>query len=90
MRVIKGGNNYPMNRYKIKLSKVYIFSLDGENKNSINDKIDYLLKKTKILDMPCIKYNVKIKVKRIADKNKLIKSYMNVIARKKSKKQSNV
>jgi len=74
-----------MNRYKIKISKEYIFALDGNNKEYINNEIDYLLKKTKILDMPCIKYNIKIKVKRIANKNKLIKSYINVLSRKKEK-----
>lgn len=53
-----------MNRYKIKISKEYNFSLDGESKSYINDEIDYLLKKTKILDMPYVGKKIKIKIKK--------------------------
>lgn len=53
-----------MNRYKIKISKEYIFCLNGENKEYIDDEIDYLLKKTKILDMPYVKSNIKFKIKK--------------------------
>lgn len=54
-----------MERYKIVLTKKYLFDLDGKSKKDIKEQVDYIVNESKILDMPCVDKDLKIKIKRI-------------------------
>ena len=66
-----------MKKYKINVIKRYSFTLDGENKKKINDKVDSILNESQILDLPYVRKDVRIKIRDLRkDKNnerKLIK-----------------
>lgn len=54
-----------MERYKVILTKKYIFDLDGKDKNGVMEQLDYIVNETKLLDMPYVKKDVRIKIKKI-------------------------
>lgn len=51
-------------RYKIRIIKKYDFELDGISDKDIKEQVDYILTHTKILDLPEIRKNIKIKIKK--------------------------
>lgn len=53
-----------MKRYKIKVIKKYDFNLDGENKKDVRNTVNYILNDTKILDLPYVKKDIKISVRK--------------------------
>ena len=53
-----------MERYKIVVIKKYIFDLDGKEKNEIMEQLDYIINKTTLLDMPYVKKDLKIQIKK--------------------------
>lgn len=59
-----------MNRYKVKLTKKYIFDLDGKNEENIREQVDYIMTQSKILDLPCVIKKIDVKVKRIKSRKK--------------------
>lgn len=44
-----------MKKYRIKITKKYIFDLDDNSKKNIFDQVNFVLYETKILDMPYVK-----------------------------------
>lgn len=44
-----------MKKYRIKITKKYIFDLDDKSKKNIFDQVDFVLYETKILDMPYVR-----------------------------------
>lgn len=58
-----------MKRYKIIISKKYVFSLSGEDKDEINKQVNTIMNESNILDLPYVKKYIKVKIKRIRRKN---------------------
>ena len=58
-----------MERYKVVVIKKYVFDLDDQDKKGVVEQLDYILNKTKLLDMPYIKKDLKVKVKIKEKKN---------------------
>ena len=58
-----------MRRYKITISKKYIFNLNGENKENINNQVNTIMNESNILDLPYVRKNIKVKIKRIRRKD---------------------
>ncbi len=58
-----------MKRYKIKISKKYIFSLNSEDKEEINKQVNTIMNESNILDLPYVKKDIKVKIKRIRRKD---------------------
>ena len=54
-----------MKRFKIKIIKLWDFSLDAENRDDVYKKIDDLMDNSVILDLPQVKKLVKIKISRV-------------------------
>jgi len=52
-----------MERYRIKLKKKYKFDLDGMDEKDIKDKINDIMCKTRILDMPFVNKKIKVNIK---------------------------
>lgn len=59
-----------MKRYKITIIKKYVFNLNGDDKENINNKVNTIMNESNILDLPYINKIIKIKIKRIRRKNK--------------------
>jgi len=58
-----------MKRYKIIISKKYVFNLSGEDKDEINKQVNTIMNGSNILDLPYVKKYIKVKIKRIRRKN---------------------
>lgn len=58
-----------MKRYKIKISKKYVFNLSGEDKEDINNQVNTIMNESNILDLPYVKKDIKVKIKRIRRKD---------------------
>jgi len=54
-----------MERYKVVVIKKYVFDLDDQDKKGVVEQLDYILNKTKLLDMPYIKKDLKVKIKKL-------------------------
>lgn len=54
-----------MKRYRIKIEKKYVFNLDGENTDDINDKVNTIMNESNILDLPYVKKNIRVKIMKI-------------------------
>lgn len=54
-----------MKRYKIKISKKYVFNLSGEDREEINKQVNTIMNESNILDLPYVKKYIKVKIKRI-------------------------
>lgn len=63
-----------MERYKVVVIKKYVFDLDGKDKKGVMEQLDYIVNETKLLDMPYVKKDLKIKIKKIKRKNNEEKS----------------
>lgn len=59
-----------MERYKVIVIKKYVFDLDGKDKKGVMEQLDYIVNETKLLDMPCVKKDLKVKIKKIRRKIK--------------------
>lgn len=44
-----------MKKYRIKITKKYIFDLDDKSNKNIFDQVNFVLYETEILDMPYVK-----------------------------------
>lgn len=58
-----------MKRYKIKISKKYVFNLSGEDKEDINNQVNTIMNESNILDLPYVKKDIKVEIKRIRRKD---------------------
>jgi len=58
-----------MKRYKIIISKKYVFNLSGEDKDEINKQVNTIMNESNILDLPYVKKYIKVKIKRIRRKD---------------------
>jgi len=58
-----------MKRYKIKISKKYVFNLSGEDREEINKQVNTIMNESNILDLPYVKKYIKVKIKRIRRKD---------------------
>lgn len=54
-----------MKRYKVVVIKKYVFDLDGKDKNGVMEQLDYIVNETKLLDMPYVKKDLKVKIKKL-------------------------
>lgn len=63
-----------MERYKVIVIKKYVFDLDGKDKKGVIEQLDYIVNETKLLDMPYVKKDLKVKIKKIKSKNNEEKS----------------
>ncbi len=63
-----------MERYKVVVIKKYVFDLDDKDKKGVMEQLDYIVNETKLLDMPYVKKDLKIKIKKIKRKNNEEKS----------------
>ena len=63
-----------MERYKVVVIKKYVFDLDDNDKKGVMEQLDYIVNETKLLDMPYVKKDLKIKIKKIKRKNNEEKS----------------
>lgn len=54
-----------MERYKVVVIKKYVFDLDGKDKEGVMEQLDYIVNETKLLDMPYVKKDLKVKIKRL-------------------------
>lgn len=54
-----------MERYRIKIKKIYVFDLDGENEKEIKKQINVVMNESRILDLPYINKSVKVSTKKI-------------------------
>lgn len=54
-----------MKRYKVVVIKKYVFDLDGKDKNGVMEQLDYIVNETKLLDMPYVKKELKVKIKKL-------------------------
>lgn len=54
-----------MERYKVVVYKKYVFDLDGKDKKGVMEQLDYIVNETKLLDMPYVKKNLKVKIKKL-------------------------
>jgi len=54
-----------MERYRIRIIKEYTFDLDGENTEDINNKVDTIINESHILDLPYVRKNIKVKIRKI-------------------------
>ena len=59
-----------MERYKVVVIKKYVFDLDGKDKKEVMEQLDYIVNETKLLDMPYVKKDLKIKIKKIRKRKK--------------------
>lgn len=54
-----------MERYKVVVIKKYVFDLDSKDKNGVMEQLDYIVNETKLLDMPYVKKDLKVKIKKL-------------------------
>lgn len=59
-----------MERYKVIVIKKYVFDLDGKDKKGVMEQLDYIINEIKLLDMPYVKKDLKVKIKKIRRKIK--------------------
>lgn len=53
-----------MNRYKVRVIKKYDFELDGKNEKNIQEQVEYIMTQTKILYMPYVRKQTRIRIKK--------------------------
>lgn len=54
-----------MKKYKIRITKKYTFTLDGEDRNDINNQVNTIMNESNILDLPYVRKNVRVKIKEL-------------------------
>ena len=54
-----------MKKYKIKITKKYTFTLDGEDRNDINNQVNTIMNESNILALPYVRKNVRVKIKEL-------------------------
>lgn len=54
-----------MKKYKIRIIKKYTFTLDGEDRNDINNQVNTIMNESNILDLPYVRKNVRVKIKEL-------------------------
>lgn len=54
-----------MKKYKIKITKRYNFTLTGESRDDVNDMVDTIINESRILDLPHVRKNIKVKIKEV-------------------------
>lgn len=54
-----------MKKYKIRITKKYTFTLDGEDRNDINNQVSTIMNESNILDLPYVRKNVRVKIKEL-------------------------
>lgn len=54
-----------MKKYKIRITKKYTFTLDGEDRNDINNQVNTIINESNILDLPYVRKNVRVKIKEL-------------------------
>lgn len=54
-----------MKKYKIRIIKKYTFTLDGEDRNDINNQVSTIMNESNILDLPYVRKNVRVKIKEL-------------------------
>ena len=54
-----------MERYNVVVIKKYVFDLDGKDKKGVMEQLDYIVNETKLLDMPYVKKDLKVKIKKL-------------------------
>lgn len=59
-----------MKRYRIRVIKKYIFDLDGESKADINSQLNTIMNESHILDLPYVKKNIQVKIKKVRKENR--------------------
>lgn len=61
-----------MKKFKIKVTKKYSFTLEGDTKEDINNQVNNIINETRILDLPYVRKNISVKIKELRkDRNKL-------------------
>lgn len=58
-----------MKKYKIRIIKKYTFTLDGEDRNDINNQVNTIMSESNILDLPYVRKNVRVKIKELRNEN---------------------
>ena len=53
-----------MKKYKIRITKKYTFTLDGD-RNDINNQVNTIMNESNILDLPYVRKNVRVKIKEL-------------------------
>lgn len=59
-----------MKRYRIRVIKKYIFDLDAESKADINSQLNTIMNESHILDLPYVKKNIQVKIRKIRKENR--------------------
>ena len=59
-----------MKRYRIKIIKNYVFDLNGEDREHINNQLNTIMNESHILDLPYVKKKVQVKIRKIRKENK--------------------
>ena len=54
-----------MKKYKIRIIKKYTFTLDGEDRNDINNQVNTIMNESNILALPYVRKNVRVKIKEL-------------------------
>lgn len=54
-----------MKRYRIKIEKKYVFDLDGVSTDDINNKVNTIMNESNILDLPYVRKNIRVKIRKI-------------------------
>ena len=57
------------NKYKIRIIKKYGFELEGKSQQDIQEQINYIMSKTKILDMPYVRKTIRTKIKKAHERS---------------------
>ena len=79
-----------MERYKVIVIKKYVFDLDGKDKKGVMEQLDYIINETKLLDMPYVKKDLKVKIKKIRNAGKKESTNRLGVDSKPSKKKINI
>lgn len=58
-----------MKKYKVKVVKRYSFTLDGENKEDIQNQVNTIVNHSSILDLPYVRKNESVKIKELRKEN---------------------
>lgn len=58
-----------INRYKVRLTIRYDFELDGQTEKDVEQQVLYIMGKTNILGLKEVKKRVKLKIKKLNERN---------------------
>lgn len=59
-----------LNRYKVKLIKKYEFELNDKTKKGIQEQVNYIISQTKLLEMPYVRKDIKLKIRKLKRRKK--------------------